>query len=94
MQGPVLLIVSALCVGLGQGAVQAVTLATVAKITPPHRKGVATTTYFLMADVGYSLGPMLSGVLLPFVGFRGLYLLMGGVIACTVLFSWWQRARL
>ncbi|MDR1359113.1 MAG: MFS transporter, partial [Coriobacteriales bacterium] len=31
MQGPVLLIVSALCVGLGQGAVQAVTLATVAK---------------------------------------------------------------
>ncbi|MDR1088781.1 MAG: MFS transporter [Coriobacteriales bacterium] len=94
MQDPVMLIISALCVGLGQGAVQAVTLATVAKITPPHRKGVATTTYFLMADVGYSLGPMLSGVLLPFVGFRGLYLLMGGIIACTVLFSWWQRSKL
>jgi MFS family permease len=94
MNGLVLLIVSALTVGIGQGAIQAATLATVAKITPSHRKGVGTTTYYLLADVGYSLGPILSGALLPISGFRGLYLLMGGVIICTIAFCWWQRHNL
>jgi MFS family permease len=94
MSGPGLLIASALTVGLGQGALQGTTLATVAKITPSHRKGVATTTYYLMADVGYSLGPILSGALLPLSGFRGLYLLMGGVIVCSMAFCWWQRRNL
>jgi MFS family permease len=89
--GFALLILSALLVGLGQGAIQAASLAVVAKITPAHRKGVGTTTYYLMTDVGYSLGPILSGALLGFSGFRGLYLLMGGVIACGIGFCYWQR---
>jgi MFS family permease len=94
MNGFALLILSALLVGLGQGAIQAASLAVVAKITPAHRKGIGTTTYYLMADVGYSLGPILSGVLLGFSGFRGLYLIMGGVIACTMGFCYWQRRNL
>jgi MFS family permease len=94
LNGPALLVGSALLIGLGQGAIQAVTLAAVAKITPTHRKGVGTTTYYLMADVGYSLGPILSGTLLTFSGFRGLYLLMGGIIVCTIGFCHWQRHHL
>lgn len=94
MHNLAMLIVAGVIIGLGQGAIQGTTLATVAKITPSHRKGVATTTYYLMADVGYSLGPILAGLLLPFSGYRGLYLLMGGVILCTLVFCYGQRQRL
>jgi MFS family permease len=94
MNGFVLLIAAGVLVGLGQGAIQGTTLSTVAKITPAHRKGVATTTYYLMADVGYSLGPMLSGALLPLTGYRGLYLLMGGIILCALAFCYKQRRKL
>jgi MFS family permease len=88
------LIAAGAVVGLGQGAIQGATLSTVAKITPAHRRGVATTTYYLLADVGYSLGPILAGALLPFTGFSGLYLLMGGVILGTMVFCCAQRRNL
>jgi MFS family permease len=94
MSSLALLIAAGVVIGLGQGAIQGTTLSTVAKITPSHRKGVATTTYYLMADVGYSLGPTLAGLLLPLTGYRSLYLLMGGVILCTLIFCSTQRHRL
>jgi MFS family permease len=94
LNGFALLIVAGAVIGLGQGAIQGTTLSTVAKITPSHRKGIATTTYYLMADVGYSLGPILSGLLLPLTGYRGLYLLMGGVILAALLFCHLQRRTL
>jgi MFS family permease len=92
--GLVLLIVAGAVIGLGQGAIQGTTLSAVAKITPSHRKGVATTTYYLMTDVGYSLGPILSGLLLSLTGYRGLYLLMGAVILVALVFCYAQRTRL
>jgi MFS family permease len=94
INGLVSLIAAGAIIGLGQGAIQAVTLAVVAKITPSHRKGIGTTTYYLMADVGYSLGPILSGNLLFFLGYRGLYLLMGAVILGTMAFCYALRKRL
>ncbi|MDR1013443.1 MAG: MFS transporter [Coriobacteriales bacterium] len=94
VDGIVLLVASAVACGLGAGAIQAATLATVAKITPSHRKGIGTTTYFLLADVGYSIGPILAGLMLPLLGFRGLCLMMGGVILLTLLLCITQRRRL
>jgi MFS family permease len=92
--GLVLLIVSAVVIGLGHGAVTAVTIAIVAKITPPYRRGVGNTTYFLLSDICYAFGPILSGFILPLTGFRVLYLLMGGVILCTLALSCIKRASL
>jgi MFS family permease len=85
MNSLVLLIASAVVFGLGVGAIQATTLALVVRDTPSHRKGAGTTTYFLMADVGYSLGPILAGLMIPFSGFRGLYLILGGFTLLTLL---------
>ncbi|MDR0513838.1 MAG: MFS transporter [Coriobacteriaceae bacterium] len=87
MDGPLLLILSGILVGLGAGAAQSATLSQVAKITPPARKGMATNTFFLLTDVGYSTGPMMGGLLLAATGFSGLYLVMGGIILATLATS-------
>jgi len=50
----------------------------------PHRMGLATTTYFIFVDLGFGAGPYLLGLLVPFTGYRGLYLMMSLVILSSV----------
>ncbi|MDR0888767.1 MAG: MFS transporter [Coriobacteriales bacterium] len=89
MSNPVMLIVSAIIIGLGVGTTQAATLAEVTRITPPERSGVANTTYYLFSDIGYSGGPIIIGFLIPFLGYRGMYLAMAGVTVVNMLFFTW-----
>jgi MFS family permease len=93
MDSVFVLLLSGIIIGLGQGALQGITLSLVAKNTPEHRKGVGTTTYYLMCDVGYSIGPVLSGAVLPHLGFTGLYLATGSIILVTLLLCVaWRKA--
>lgn len=50
----------------------------------PHRMGLATTTYFIFVDLGFGVGPYLLGVLVPFTGYRGLFLIMTFVILASI----------
>ncbi|MDR1016609.1 MAG: MFS transporter [Coriobacteriales bacterium] len=79
------LVVSAVVIGLGVGTIQAATLAEVTRITPPGRSGVANTTYYLFSDIGNSGGPILAGFCIPFISYRGVYLVMAGVCVCNII---------
>jgi MFS family permease len=81
-----MLLSSSVLIGLGVGATQAVTLAQVAKITPPARQGVASTTYFLFCDIGYFFGPLLIGVCLPSLGFRGVFAILALVTVLNLAY--------
>jgi MFS family permease len=52
---------------------------------PRHRLGLATATYYIFLDVGFGLGPYLFGSLVPFIGYRGLYLMMTIMILATIV---------
>ncbi len=54
------------------------------KNAPSHRLGLATATYYMFLDVGFSLGPCLFGSLLPYTGYRGLYFTMAAVTVATI----------
>ncbi|GAB79360.1 Predicted arabinose efflux permease, MFS family [Austwickia chelonae] len=73
---------SALC-GVGFGTLMSSAQAIVAALAPPHRIGLATSTFFLLFDVGTGLGPMFLGVVVTAVGYRGMY----GVLAVVVLLA-------
>jgi MFS family permease len=47
-------------------------------LSPPHRVGLATSTFFSLTDGGVGIGPLFLGLLVPSIGFRGLYMLMAG----------------
>jgi MFS family permease len=52
---------------------------------PKDRLGLTTSTYYIFLDVGFGIGPYLFGTLVPFMGYRSLYLMMAAVIIATMI---------
>ena len=69
-------LLAAAIIGLGYGNFQSCSQALAIKMTPPHRMGLANSTYFIFLDLGLGIGPFLLGYLVPLFGYRGLYLSM------------------
>ncbi|UZD46919.1 MFS transporter [Peribacillus frigoritolerans] len=71
--GITLLIAGAL-IGVGYGTFQSSCQAISIKEAPLNRMGLATSTFFTMYDFGIGVGPFLLGFLIPFTGFKGLFI--------------------
>jgi MFS family permease len=85
-QGASLLLAGAL-VGLGYGTFLSSAQALSVKVSPPHRMGLATSTFFSFIDGGVGIGPLLLGFLIPVTGFRGLYVSAAIIVfACIFLY--------
>ena len=83
----VVLLLAAAVIGIGLGAVTSSGQTLSVKITPPHRVGLATSTFYMFGDIGVGIGPLLCGLLIPLTGYRGMYVVMAGVAAaCLVLY--------
>ena len=72
--GPMLLF-AAFLNGVGLGAIQTVTLSIGVKYAAPERLGMANSTFFITLDTGLTVGPIIGGLLVPFIGYTGTYLL-------------------
>ncbi|WP_404328688.1 MFS transporter [Mesobacillus maritimus] len=74
-------------IGLGFGNMQSCTQAIAVKITPPHRMGLATSTFFIFLDAGLGFGPYLLGLFVPMMSYSTLYMILGAfVLASTGLY--------
>jgi MFS family permease len=76
-QNSIMLLISGALIGLGFGNMQSCTQAVAIKLTPVHRMGLATSTFFIFLDAGLGFGPYLLGFLIPLTGYSNLYLLLG-----------------
>ncbi|MDQ2081031.1 MFS transporter [Xanthobacteraceae bacterium Astr-EGSB] len=79
-----ILLLAAVVIGFGYGNYQSSGQVIAIKGVPPTRLGVATSTYMLFYDFGYGLGPLLTGILVPFTGYRGLFLITVAVIVAAL----------
>ncbi len=84
----ILLLCAAVLIGLGYGTFFSCANAIALKVSPYERVHLASSTYYIMADLGGGLGPFLLGLLIQTtVSFRELYLVMAVFILClTVLY--------
>lgn len=82
--GSVLLLLSGALIGLGFGNIQSTTQAIAVKLTPPHRFGLATSTFFIFMDAGLGFGPYLQGFLISWTSYSMLYAILGVVVLATV----------
>ena len=80
-------------IGLGYGNFLSCAQAISISVAPPHRLGLATATYFIFLDVGFGIGPYLFGFLVPFTGYRGLYLMMVIVILVAIVLYYFLHGR-
>lgn len=81
----VMLLVAGALIGLGFGNMQSCTQAIAVKLTPPHRMGLATSTFFIFLDGGLGFGPYLLGLLIPITGYSMLYIYMGIVSIASII---------
>jgi MFS family permease len=81
------LLLAAVIIGVGFGAVQSSGQTIAVKSAPLHRMGLATSTFFVFADVGVGMGPLLAGLIIPSIGYRGTYVVFAIVAAgCLLLY--------
>lgn len=77
------LLAAGFLIGLGFGNMQSSSQAIAVKLTPPHRMGMATSTFFIMLDAGLGFGPYILGFIIPITGYSTLYVILGVVVILT-----------
>lgn len=68
------LLIAGAFIGVGYGTFQSSSQAISIKEAPSNRMGLATSTFFTMYDFGIGVGPFLLGFLIPYTGFKGLFI--------------------
>jgi len=87
------LLLAAAFVGLGYGTFLSCAQAISVKVSPPYRMGLATSTYFCLLDAGIGIGPFLLGFLIPWIGFRWLYISMSFVVLVCILLYYFLHGK-
>lgn len=77
--------VSAAFLGFGFGAMMPTIQSIVVSTAGPERVALATTTFFLAADIGFGVGPIVDGALVAVFGYRGMYLALAGVAVVGIV---------
>lgn len=69
--------------GLGFGALLPSFQTIAVQASPSYRRGLATSTYFLLFDSGYGIGSSVLGVVASHTGYQEMYFIAGLVVACS-----------
>ncbi|WP_225753303.1 MFS transporter [Actinotalea sp. Marseille-Q4924] len=77
---PTALLVAAACFGLGMGTLQSSAQAVAVSLVEPARVGVATSTFFLLLDLGTGAAPLVLGLVVAGVGYGPMYLGLAGLL--------------
>ncbi|MGE7762577.1 MFS transporter [Peribacillus sp. NPDC097895] len=87
------LLAAGFLIGLGFGNMQSSSQAIAVKLTPPHRMGMATSTFFIMLDAGLGFGPYILGFIIPVTGYSTLYVILGVVVIATSVLYYFLHGR-
>ncbi|MDQ0881970.1 MFS transporter [Peribacillus sp. V2I11] len=87
------LLVAGFLIGLGFGNMQSSSQAIAVKLTPPHRMGMATSTFFIMLDAGLGFGPYILGFIIPVTGYSTLYVILGVVVIATSVLYYFLHGK-
>lgn len=92
-QNGVTLLLGAALIAFGYGSFNSIAQAIAIKVTPVHRFSLATSTYFIFFDLGLGIGPYFFGLLVPFFGYRGIYLIAAGFIMMSIVLYHFLHGR-
>jgi len=81
----VVFLLAACLIGLGFGNFNSIAQTLAIKDIESSRLGHATSTYFILYDLGLGLGPFLLGYFVPIIGYRHLFLAMVPVIIIAII---------
>jgi len=89
----IVFIIAAICIGIGYGNFTSVAQAIAVKETPRERMGVATSTFFVLYDIGLGFGPYVLGKLVPSMGYRSIFSWMVVVIVFSIVLYYFLHGK-
>jgi len=81
----IMFVIAAIFIGIGYGNFTSVSQAIAVKVTPRERVGLATSTFFILYDIGLGFGPYVLGKLVPSIGYRSIFMAMVIVIMVSII---------
>lgn len=87
------LLLAGVLVALGFGTIMSCAQAIAVKESPKHRVGLATSTFFICMDGGMGIGPYLTGIIIPIVGFRGMYLTLAVIVFLSIILYYFAHGK-
>ena len=84
---------AAACIGIGYGNFNSVAQAVAVKVTPNERLGLATSTYFILYDLGLGVGPYVLGKFVPTMGYRPIFFAMAILIVISIPLYYFLHGR-
>ena len=87
------LLIAGAIIGIGFGTFQSSAQTVAVNLAPSNRIGLATSTYYVFYDFGIGIGPFILGFILPFTGFRGLYVGMAAIVFLGILIYYFVNGR-
>lgn len=70
----IIILVAGFIIGLGFGNFQSAAQIICVNVAPKENVGLATSTFFIILEIGLGFGPVFLGLIIPFVGYGGMYL--------------------
>lgn len=89
----VMLLAAACLLGAGYGSLTAACHALSVHCAPVSQIGVATSTYFVMLDLGVGVGPYVLGNVVDFFGFVAVYLVSAAIMAASMVYYYLTMGR-
>lgn len=86
-------IVAAILIGAGYGNFTSVAQAVAVKSTTRERIGLATSTFFILYDIGLGFGPYVLGKLVPVIGYRAIFAWMVAVILFSIVLYYFMHGK-
>ncbi|WP_337588962.1 MFS transporter [Gorillibacterium massiliense] len=80
------ILLAGIIMGIGYGALLPCFQTLAVKLSPEHRRGSATGTFFLLFDLGYGCGSYFMGVIAAFTDYRMMYSVAGFTALLSVAF--------
>ncbi|RDW21382.1 MFS transporter [Oceanobacillus arenosus] len=85
-QHGIILLLSGALIGIGYGTTMSCIQTIMVKKAPPHRIGLANSTFFVSFDLGMGVGPFVLGSVLPALGFKGMYVSMAVLVLLCIIY--------
>jgi MFS family permease len=89
----IIFIIAAIFIGIGYGNFTSVAQAVAVKETPRERMGLATSTFFILYDIGLGFGPFVLGKLVPPMGYRSIFEWMVVVIVVSIVLYYFLHGK-
>lgn len=92
-QNGFVLLLAGIPLALGYGTIMSAAQAIAIKESAKHKRGLATSTFFIFMDAGMGLGPFLIGMIIPYTHYRGMYLILAAIVFLSVALYYFLHGK-